>query len=110
MSINLCLEATIESTLSNGKSCTLVAAFFLWQTPTAETFMILDSHDIKGAYLDWAKQFEYIDRINYYAPDDFLEQGEIIKYELINTYEEHKKGLEQWFEEHKDWTISWFYK
>lgn len=112
MSMNLYVEATREVTVTKtGKSSVQKISFGLWQTPTEVTYAILESPDVKQAYINWVKSNSSVDKYPIYADDDLFRDREPIGYEDVNAGEDHIRELEEWAKtcEDEGYEIEFFY-
>lgn len=86
MSMNLYIKAVLSAETKLGKKY-IQETFGLWQTPTKDTYAILDAED-NADILDAYKTWVYGRKSEEAA--------------------EHIKELADWINSHKEWTICWY--
>lgn len=112
MSMNLHVAAVREVTVNKtGKKSTQRLNFGLWQTPTDITYEILESTNVKQAYIDWVKSNSSVEKYPIYAADDVLCDGDPVGYEDVNAGEDHVNELNEWIKSCEDegYEIEFFY-
>jgi hypothetical protein len=110
MSMNLYLCATAKMTLhldKKDKSGVQRHSFDLWQTPTDDTYKMLNGYT-EELYKSWVLQHSKDEQSPIYADNDFFQKGEIVGYETYNSGKYHIQELNDWLKRHQGWKISWF--
>lgn len=114
MSMNLHVSAEIDAILANGKPYKICNSFGLWQTPTEDTYKMVESNNVKDSYITWVRSHydendEKRDREEY---DEYLKECKTLGYESPPSYESHInrhiRELSEWLLAHDGWEINWY--
>lgn len=70
-----------------------------WQTPTTVTYEILKSPNPIQTYKDWIlKECSRDQQLPVYAEDDYLQEGQPVRFEIYNAGKEHIQKFDEWIE------------
>ena len=99
MSMNVYIYAEYEVlNLKNKQKRTMQEPFDAWQTSTEDTYRIVRSDDPIKAYCDWVLSISKEERLERYAPEDFLSEGPVVGYDTYHPGKEHVAELMEWVE------------
>lgn len=102
MSMNVYVTATREVTAKNKAGKVIkdeqIVKFDALQTPTTDTYKIVEAACPAQAYIDWclARAVGTDETYPVYAADDHLCEKEPIGFETINFYREHAAEFRKW--------------
>lgn len=100
MSTNIHIKASRQIiVVKTGKTDMQTVYFNQWQTPSVDTYAIMESKDPIQAYKDWALREQEDQVENVYAEDDYFEEGEPIGTRTFNYGKEHVAEFEAWIRE-----------
>ena len=99
MSMNVFISAEYPvRNLKTGEVRTLEESFDTWRTRTEDTYRIVRSDDPIKAYCDWVLSVSKEERLERYAPEDFLSEGPVVGYDTYHPGKEHVAELMEWVE------------
>lgn len=102
MSMNIMISATrkISFTKKNGQQCTdtqTIVMIGTVQTPTKETYKIINSADQAQAYIDYVTEFCSEDiQVPIYGEDDDFGEFEPVRFDTYNYGKEHIAQFKEW--------------
>lgn len=100
MSMNLEIIAEREVYIpKTGKSDIERRYYSVWQTPTKVTFKILESENPCESYIEWVRSISKDCEEDIYEDGDIFHEKEPIGKRVVNSGEDHIKGLLEWFQE-----------
>jgi hypothetical protein len=100
MSMNLHVSATLAADTKLGPK-EITEHFDLWQTPTDDTYAILEQPDPHAAYVAWVHA-RYSGGPTEYCTQEMLD-------DIKDSAEWHLEELGAWMEHHVGWHIEWYY-
>ena len=99
MNVYIYAEREVTAKLKNGDEVvsTQKEKWNALQTPTVDTYEIVNSRDPKQAYVDWCFSKSNPESIPIYAEDDIFNERDPIGWEEYDFYVDHIAQFEEWF-------------
>ncbi len=99
MSMNVHISATREVTVNKtGETSTQTVRFDCWQTPTKDSYEIIEKENPLEAYKEWVIAQNHVVTFPLYEKDYFYGLGEPIGETTFNFSENHINALNKWIE------------
>ena len=99
MSMNIHISATREVTVNKtGKTSSQTVQFDCWQTPTSDSYEIMEKENPLEGYKEWVIARNDVGTFLVYEEGDFFKEREPIGETTVNYSENHVKKLNTWIE------------